>query len=238
MRRVDAAALELRGLVRPGDTIMWGQACGEPQTLTEALVAQRADLGGVSVFMGSCFSNTFRPEHADHIRMAAFGAAGTHRRLTRAGVLDILPCHVSRMEPYVAEGVLPCDVAFVQLAPPDEHGRYSLGLVSDENATTRVSAPSSSRILVETRPAMNVSTSGSSTRISTRPSAGAVTAAAAAGRCAGSREQAVSRDAVAITRRRCAADMGEAPRGVDGVGRRTRPRATRETALGRLSRRG
>jgi acyl-CoA hydrolase len=131
MRRVDAAALELRGLVRPGDTIMWGQACGEPQTLTEALVAQRADLGGVSVFMGSCFSNTFRPEHADHIRMAAFGAAGTHRRLTRAGVLDILPCHVSRMEPYVAEGVLPCDVAFVQLAPPDEHGRYSLGLVSD-----------------------------------------------------------------------------------------------------------
>ena len=35
--------------------------------------------------------------------------------------------------------------------------------VSDENATTRVSAPSSSRMFVETRPAMNVSTSVSST---------------------------------------------------------------------------
>ena len=34
--------------------------------------------------------------------------------------------------------------------------------VSDEKATTRVSAPSSSRMFVETRPAMNVSTSGSS----------------------------------------------------------------------------
>ena len=33
--------------------------------------------------------------------------------------------------------------------------------VSDENATTRVSAPSSSRMFVETREAMNVSSSGS-----------------------------------------------------------------------------
>lgn len=131
MQEISADKIDLQGIVRPGDTILWGQACGEPQTLTEALTAQREGLGGVNVFLGSGFSNTLKPEHADHIRFMGIGAAGTHRRLTKAGVLDVLPCHVSKMESYVADGVIPCDVAFVQVAPPDEHGHYSLGLISD-----------------------------------------------------------------------------------------------------------
>lgn len=131
MQVIDAQALDLRSLVRPGDTIFWGQACGEPTTLAETLLAQRADLGGVTVFLGSGFSNTLQAEHADHIRFVGIGAAGTLRRLTKAGVLDVLPCHVSKMEGYVADGVIPCDVAFVQVAPADENGHYSLGLISD-----------------------------------------------------------------------------------------------------------
>jgi acyl-CoA hydrolase len=131
MQELTAAALDLKGIVRPGDTIMWGQACGEPLTLTEALMAQRAGLGGVTAFLGSGFSNTLKPEYADHIRFVGVGAAGTHRRLTKANVLDILPCHVSKMESYVADGVIPCDVVFIQVAPPDEAGHYSLGLISD-----------------------------------------------------------------------------------------------------------
>lgn len=131
MQVIDAKALDLRSIIRPGDTILWGQACGEPLTLTEALIAQRADLGGVTAFLGSGFSNTLKPEYADHIRFVGVGAAGTHRRLTKAGVLDVVPCHISKMEGYVADGVLPCDVAFVQVAPADENGQYSLGLISD-----------------------------------------------------------------------------------------------------------
>lgn len=131
MQVIDAKALDLRSIIRRGDTILWGQACGEPLTLTEALMAQRADLGGVTAFLGSGFSNTLKPEYADHIRFVGVGAAGTHRRLTKAGVLDIVPCHVSKLEGYVADGVLPCDVAFIQLAPADENGHYSLGLISD-----------------------------------------------------------------------------------------------------------
>lgn len=131
MQELRSDALDLKGIVRAGDTILWGQACGEPQTLTEALMAQRAGLGGVNVFLGSGFSSTLKPEYADHIRFAGIGAAGTHRRLTKAGVLDVLPCHVSKMEGYVADRVIPCDVAFVQVAPADENGHYSLGLISD-----------------------------------------------------------------------------------------------------------
>ncbi|MEN9773953.1 MAG: hypothetical protein RL322_1023 [Pseudomonadota bacterium] len=131
MKPVRPDSLDLSHITRPGDQIIWGQACGEPLTLTEALVCQRAALGGVSVFMGACFSNTFKPEHADFIRFKAFGAIGSSRRLSRAGVLDLVPCHLSRIAPYIEQGAIACDVAFVQVAPADEHGHYSLGLVSD-----------------------------------------------------------------------------------------------------------
>lgn len=131
MQKLDAGKLDLRNIVRPGDTIIWGQACAEPLTLTEALMAQRADLGGITVFLGSGFSDTLRPEYADHIRFLGMGAVGSNRRLAKAGVLDVLPCHVSKMESYVADGIIPCDVAFVQVAPRDETGHFSLGLASD-----------------------------------------------------------------------------------------------------------
>lgn len=131
MQQLSTDSLDLKGIIRPGDAILWGQACAEPLALTEALVAQRAELGGVSVFLGSGFSNTLRPEYADHIRFLGMGAVGTHRRLSKAGVLDVLPCHVSKLEAYVTDGIIPCDVVLIQVAPPDEKGHFSLGLVSD-----------------------------------------------------------------------------------------------------------
>jgi acyl-CoA hydrolase len=128
---VAAADLDLTSIVRPGDQIVWGQATGEPLTLTETLVAQRADLGGVSVFLGAGFSDTLQPEHADHIRLRGFGAIGTHRRLAKAGVLEIVPCHIGQIGRYIDDGAIACDVAFVQVSPADAQGRHSFGVIND-----------------------------------------------------------------------------------------------------------
>lgn len=130
-RELDAAALDLRGIVRPGDHIVWGQATGEPLTLTEALVRQRRDLGPVCVFVSTCFSRTLRAEHADCIRVSGFGAIGSSSELARAGVLEIVPCHVGQVAPYIATGRIGCDVAFVQVAPPGPDGRCSYGVIHD-----------------------------------------------------------------------------------------------------------
>ncbi len=130
-RTIDPAALDLREFVRPGDQIIWGEAAGEPQTLTEALVAQRAALGGVSIFLGAGFSSTLQPEHADHIRMLGMGGIGTLRRLTRAQVVEIVPCHVGQIAAYIEAGDIKCDVAFVQVSPPGPDGVYSFGVTGD-----------------------------------------------------------------------------------------------------------
>lgn len=131
MKLLHAEALRMADHIRPGDQIMWGQVCGEPQTLTEALVAQRAEIGKVSVFLGAGFSRTLQPEHADFIALRGIGAVGTHRRLTKAGVLDVVPTHISQMDRSIRSGTIRCDVALVQVSPANEKGEHSYGLIGD-----------------------------------------------------------------------------------------------------------
>jgi acetyl-CoA hydrolase len=128
---VEPANLELRSVLRPGDGILWGQAGAEPQTLTEALVAQRAALGGVSVFLGINYAGIVRPEHADHLRLSAYCGAGHNRALADAGVLDIHPHPYSQLGRLIRSRQLRADVVFVQLSPPNERGEYSLGLAAE-----------------------------------------------------------------------------------------------------------
>lgn len=123
--------VDLRSVVRPGDALMWGQACAEPQTLVEALVSQRASLGGVGCFLGSSYSGIVKPEHADHLALASYCGIGTNRALAEANVLDILPVPYSQLGPLIREGRIRCDVLLLQVSPPNARGEYSLGLAAD-----------------------------------------------------------------------------------------------------------
>jgi acyl-CoA hydrolase len=130
-KRIAAADLDLSEFIRPGDQIISGQASGEPVTLTEALVAQRAAIGPVSVFLGLCLSESFQPVHADHIEFRSFGPMGASRVLAKAGVLDISPIHYGQIHRYIEGGQIGCDVAFVLLSPPGPDGKHGFGLIND-----------------------------------------------------------------------------------------------------------
>src|SRR5437660_6486381 len=128
------------GVIRPGDALIWGQACAEPQTLVEALVAQRAALSGCRVFLGSSYSGLLRPEHADHLRLSSYCGTGTNRALADAGVLDILPVPYSQLGALLRSRRLPCDVVMLQVSPPNARGEYSLGLAVEYLAPALVVA--------------------------------------------------------------------------------------------------
>jgi acetyl-CoA hydrolase len=123
--------VELHSVIRPGDTIVVGQACGEPQTLLEILVSQRPRLGTVGCFLGASYSGIVRPEHADHLRLASYCGTGSNRALADAGALDILPAPYSQIPALIRSGHIRCDVVFVQVSPPNARGEYSLGLAAD-----------------------------------------------------------------------------------------------------------
>ena len=123
---------DLSSHVRPGDAVIWGQGTGEPLTLTQALVAQRATLGPLSIFVGACFSDTLQPDHADHLTIGSYGTlGGTTRALAAAGALDLYPIHISRIARAIDEGQIGCDVALVQLSPKGPNGKHSLGPIND-----------------------------------------------------------------------------------------------------------
>lgn len=121
--------LDLSRFIRPGDTIVVGQGCGEPLTLTAALAAERASLGRVRVFLGPSFAGTLRPEHGDHLGFTAYAASGSNQALARAGLLDILPCHYSTLPALFAAGTQKADVVLLLLGGAP--GRYFLGMGVD-----------------------------------------------------------------------------------------------------------
>ena len=87
-------ALDLARFIRRGDRIVIGQACGEPPSLVEALIAQGAAIGDLSAFIATSFSGRFAPQGAGAFRLASMGAIGALRTMSKAHALDVVPVHV------------------------------------------------------------------------------------------------------------------------------------------------
>ena len=125
-------AIDLARWLRPGDTVLWGQATAEPRTLTRALVAQRHTLARLRLVLGIDLSRTLQPVHSDAFDFTSYCGAGGNRALARAGVLDILPCPYSQWPALLnSSGALKVDAVLLQVSPADADGRYSLGLAND-----------------------------------------------------------------------------------------------------------
>lgn len=128
---VSPGELDLSRFLRPGDHVVFGQACGEPTALVEALIEQGRNITGLSAFIATSFSGLFTPESAASFRLSSMGAIGALRSMTKANALDVIPVHVSQVAPLIAAGVMPCDVAMIQVSPADADGNHSCGLISD-----------------------------------------------------------------------------------------------------------
>lgn len=131
MRIESLENIDLAQFIRPGDGVIFQQGCGEALSLAEKFVQQRAAYSGAGVFFGSGFSQTFQPEHADHLRFTGIGGIGSLRKLVTAGKLDPIPCHISSIEPLLRSRTIRADVVMLQVSPPNARGEYSFGLVND-----------------------------------------------------------------------------------------------------------
>lgn len=129
--RLAAADLDLGRILREGDRIVFGQACGEPTTLVEALIEQGCHIGRLSAFIATSFSGLFTPDSAPSFRLSSMGAIGALRSMAKAGALEVIPVHVGQVGPLVAAGIIGCDVAMIQVSPADAAGNHSCGLISD-----------------------------------------------------------------------------------------------------------
>lgn len=126
-----SSTFDFNSILRAGDTVAWPQGTGEPRGLTRRLVAVRHSLPPVRLFFGMMTSDTVSPDCADRFEMTGLNGAGSNRRLTAAGVLNVVPVHVSSIARFIDAGTLPVDIALIRVRPAAVPGHYTVGVVAD-----------------------------------------------------------------------------------------------------------
>jgi acyl-CoA hydrolase len=120
--------IDLRAHLSAGDGVWWGQGGAEPEPLVNALLDQVHAIGPVRAFCGLTWNPRLSGDLPDGLTVLSYGGLGELRRLSRHGLLDVVPCHYSALPRMFAQGQLPADVGLLQVSPPDERGEVSLGI--------------------------------------------------------------------------------------------------------------
>jgi acetyl-CoA hydrolase len=134
--------------VQSGQRLFMTGNCAVPHVLMEALVARAPDLRDVEI----CHILTFGkapwadPAMAGHLRVNSLFISDEIRRAVHEGRSDFTPCYLSEIPGLFTQGVLPVDVAFVHVSPPDEHGFCSYGV---EVSVTKAAAQAAKTVIAE-----------------------------------------------------------------------------------------
>jgi acyl-CoA hydrolase len=123
--------LDLSRFIRAGDGVWWSQASAEPTVLVDALLDQVGGIGPVRAFVGLTWNPRVTTDPPANLAVASYGALGNLRTLSKAGLLEVIPCNYSDLPDLFASGALPHEVGFVQVSPPDADGLCSLGVGVD-----------------------------------------------------------------------------------------------------------
>jgi len=119
--------------IKSGDRVVVGHACGEPAVLVDALVDRADSLKGVEIVhmvpMGP--AKYAQPGMEKSFRHNGFFLGGPTRKSVEENRADFTPCFFSEIPRLIREGVLPVDVALIQVTPPDANGFCSYGLSAD-----------------------------------------------------------------------------------------------------------
>ncbi len=147
-RKVTTAEEAIAAAVKSGDRIFLTGNCSVPQKLLGALVERGPELENVEICHALTLgaSDYVSPEMEGHIRANSLFIGPNVRRAVQEGRADFTPVLLSEFTLLFKKKVLPLDVAFVHLSPPDEHGFCSYGI---ETGLTKTPAESAKIIIAE-----------------------------------------------------------------------------------------
>ena len=134
-------------LIKNGMRVYIHGACASPVPLLEAMVARKTltdvtlyhlHVGGDAPFA--------RPENADRFHSISFFVGPNVRGIIESGQGDFVPVFLSDIPGLFTSGVIPLDVAMIQVSPPDKHGLCTLGTSCD---ATRAAVDSARIVIAE-----------------------------------------------------------------------------------------
>lgn len=134
--------------VRSHQRVYLGGGAGVPQILERGLVARADELRGVEIVSVLTFAGGeyLAPEYRDSFRHRALFIGDNTRQAVHDGRADYAPVFLSEIPRLFREGILPLDIALIQVSPPDAHGFCSFGV---EVGVTKPAAESARMVIAE-----------------------------------------------------------------------------------------
>ncbi len=129
-RRKLVSAAEAVSVIKSGDRVYYGGNAAIPRALVEALALRRDELTGVQLnhvlLLGE--DPLSQPGMEGHFRHNSLFVGPADRKAVNDGRADYVPIFLHQIPRLFRDGIVPLDVAMVQVSPPDEHGFFSLGV--------------------------------------------------------------------------------------------------------------
>ncbi len=135
-------AREAISLIRRGDRVFIGSACGEPQELVRALTHFGEDLADTEILtvLTLGVAAYAEPKYADRFRANAFFIGNSIRGAVGECRADYTPIFLSQVPHLFRSRRVPIDVALICVTPPDAHGYCSYGVSVDITKSAAESA--------------------------------------------------------------------------------------------------
>lgn len=129
------SAEEAVKVIKSGDHIHLSSVASAPQCLIQAMCKRGENREFEHVHIHHLHTEGPAP-YADPkfegiFQMDSFFVGSNVRKETQCGAADYIPVFLSETQKLYRAGVLPCDVAMIQVSPPDKHGYVSLGTSVD-----------------------------------------------------------------------------------------------------------
>ncbi len=123
------SAEEAVKIIKSGDSIHMQGVAQTPHVLIDAMMARSNELRDVVIHHIHTEGDApYADErYLQNFKLESFFVGSNVRKQTQQGVADYIPVFLHETQRLYREGILPLDVAFVQVSPPDKHGWVSLG---------------------------------------------------------------------------------------------------------------
>lgn len=124
-------------VIKPGDRVFVHGGAATPHYLLKKLAARSAELWNVEIVSISMQGDAVIADrrYKDNFRINSLFVSQNIRAAVNEGRGDYVPIFLSEIPILFRRGILPLDVALVQVSPPDKHGFCSLGVSVDIAAT-------------------------------------------------------------------------------------------------------
>jgi 4-hydroxybutyrate CoA-transferase len=147
------SADEAIAVLKDGFSVFMTGNCAVPQVLLDALVRRAPSLYDVELVqvLALAGDDYVSPELREHLRVNTLFISSNVRRAVNEGRADFTPAFLSEIPGLFASGIIPIDVALVQVSPPDDHGYCSYGV---EVGVTKTAANAAQIVIAEVNPNM------------------------------------------------------------------------------------